>query len=250
MLDLEPKCIQLHGLCDASQQAYGACIYLRIKYSNGRINTNLICSKSRVAPLKVISLPRLELCGAVLLSRLVNKISKILTTIAINSIHLWTDSKIVLSWINSPSNKWNTFVSHRVSEIQELTLNAEWRHVSSAENSADIITRGVGPLEIFALSSWWHGPHWLSLEQTEWPVNEEKLQNLPEQRKVATCAHVENKWNLKFNRFSNFNKLIRTFAYCFRFIETLKAKKKLSNYLTCRELEKAHNFVINLIQLD
>ena len=93
--------IQIHGFADSSLKAYGACLYLRTLYSDKTVSCNLICSKSRVAPIKIVSLPRLELCGVVLLSKLTHKIISIFT-LKIDSVNLCTDSEITLCWIKAP----------------------------------------------------------------------------------------------------------------------------------------------------
>ncbi|XP_076248023.1 uncharacterized protein LOC143187669 [Calliopsis andreniformis] len=111
--------IEMHGFCDASEQAYRACIYLKSINTEGQCTVRLLCAKSRIAPLKAITLPRLELCGALLLSQLVTK-------------------------IRAPSSKWKTFVVNRTVEIQRST-NKTWSHVKSEENPADIICRGIQP---------------------------------------------------------------------------------------------------------
>jgi hypothetical protein len=140
--------LQLHGFCDASITAYGTCIYIRSTYEEGNITTRLLCSKSRIAPLRQVSLPRLELCEAVLLVNLVHKTTKALQT-NINSVHLWTDSTIVLAWLAAPATRWKVYVANRVAEIQRL-MEIEagtWKHVSSENNPADIISRGVYPID-------------------------------------------------------------------------------------------------------
>jgi len=96
--------IYLHGFCDASEQAYGACVYVVCKNLNRKDNAFLICSKSRVAPLKALPLPRLELCGAVLLVKLTNKVVTGLR-VDVQGKYYWTDSKIVLAWIGSPAKR-------------------------------------------------------------------------------------------------------------------------------------------------
>lgn len=104
--------IQLHGYSDASLSAYGAALYLRAIYSDQTVSSTLLCSKSRIAPLKTVSLPRLELCGAVLLARLTHRILSVLS-FKISKVILWTDSQIVLCWINASPSRWTTFVANR-----------------------------------------------------------------------------------------------------------------------------------------
>ncbi|XP_075223913.1 uncharacterized protein LOC142325766 [Lycorma delicatula] len=104
------QAFEIHGFSDASEKAYEVCLYMRTVAENGEVNVMLICSKARVAPLKLTLLPRLELCGALLLAQLLQKTLKALDLFNINNITLWTDSTIVLHWLNSPPKTWQTYV--------------------------------------------------------------------------------------------------------------------------------------------
>ncbi|KAJ8982167.1 hypothetical protein NQ317_013952 [Molorchus minor] len=86
-----------------------------------------------------------------------------------NLVFLWSDSTIVLSWLSAQPCRWKTFVSNRVSQIQQLTPSAHWRHVSSSDNPADIISRGIEPSELVNAQLWWQGPTWLSQNAEAWP---------------------------------------------------------------------------------
>jgi len=147
------KILEIHGFSDASQRAYGACIYIRSVLSNRKCESHLLCSKSRVAPLKTISIPRLELCGALLLAQLTKKVLDALP-FTVNSIHLWTDSRIVLCWLQNNSRQWTPFVANRVAEIQRLTNVKDWKHVVSQENPADPLSRGIMPDLLHKLKLW------------------------------------------------------------------------------------------------
>ncbi|GFX25076.1 integrase catalytic domain-containing protein [Trichonephila clavipes] len=112
--------IEIHGFSDASERAYAAVVYIKCFNESGQSQTRLLCSKSRVAPLKTLTIPRLELSAALLLSRLVKKVVPILQ-LPINKIWMWTDSTIALAWIKTEPHKLKTFVSNRVAEIQALS---------------------------------------------------------------------------------------------------------------------------------
>ncbi|XP_011884045.1 PREDICTED: uncharacterized protein LOC105571183, partial [Vollenhovia emeryi] len=171
--------IQLHGFADASQSAYGACCYIRTRNIAGNYETKLLISKSRVAPMKAVSLPRLELCAAVLLARLQEKVIKSIKIPNIKKF-LWTDSMIALSWIRAFSRKWEIFIANRVGEIQRLTEVEDWRHIDTKSNPADIISRGAGPSEVINLALWWEGPGWLKLDVEDWPKSSVQSNALPE----------------------------------------------------------------------
>jgi len=145
--------LQIHGFCDSSEGAYGACLYIRSTDSNNKIFCELLCSTSKVAPLKRLTIPRLELCAATLLAKLYKKAESALN-ITVNETYMWTDSAIVLAWIQGPSTKWKTFVGNRDALIQENTAVDTWRHVPTNSNPADLISRSI---EATALST---STHW------------------------------------------------------------------------------------------
>lgn len=148
---------ELHGFCDSSEVGFGACIYLISVEQDGSGNSSLVCSKSRVAPLKNISIPRLELCGAVLLAQLMDKVKSTLKY-DIHEIKYWTDSTIVLCWLQKCSRDFVTFVANRIGEIQQLSQVCDWYHVGTDDNPADVLSRGIMPSEINECFRWWYGP--------------------------------------------------------------------------------------------
>ena len=134
---------EFHIFVDASGLAYGAVCYVKIVSNSGKIATYLVCSKTKAAPLKAVTIPRLELMTATLGVQLGQTVSKALN-FSINSFNFWTDSMNVLWWIRGGSRSFKTFVANRMGKIQSCTNPEQWRHVKSNENLADLLSRGCG----------------------------------------------------------------------------------------------------------
>ncbi|GFV00279.1 DUF1758 domain-containing protein [Trichonephila clavipes] len=190
--------VELHGFADASSLAYASAIYCRQKH-NGKIKVQLLVSKTKVAPVKQVSIPRLELC--------------------------------VLSWLSGHPRQWKTFVANRTSEIIEVLPTKHWRHVTSKENPADIASRGIDPKCLPDCKLWWQGPPWLRLETSSWPKAESSCDEASdevkaEQKSVSIFnlfTHTSNDViHGLFEHYSSLTKVIRIFAYCQRFIKNCK----------------------------
>ena len=153
--------VELHMFGDSSQDIFSAVAFLRITTPTGKVKTELafVLGKGRVAPMKVMTVPKLELQAALLAARLKNEIIQSLT-VTVNQVFMWKDSTTVLQWINS-NEKQPIFVVNRVCEILEYTSVDQWKHVATKDNPADAGTRGMSA-EILQLSSWVKGPRFLT----------------------------------------------------------------------------------------
>lgn len=243
--------IQLHGFADASQEAYGAVIYIRSVNAQEKVKVVLLIAKGKVAPLKTQSIPRLELCGTLVLSQLMTKVKSALS-INIESIHLWTDSTVALHWIHSQSSQLHPFVANRVSQIQTLTSEDCWKHVSTSQNPADLLTRGLTPRQLSNNEFWWQGPGWLSENEEDWPQTKLEFKNEPPETRKAVKIFVtqENHTSFIFQRYSTYRRLQRITAYLIRFIENCqcgKTERRLEE-LTAEELRKATNRLVKVSQ--
>ena len=162
--------IQLHGFSDASEKAYGCCIYLRFLYASGLIRTVLVTSKSRVSPIAKQTIPRLELLGALILSRLMPVVKKALCYVySIGSIFAWTDSSVVYAWIMNDCKLYKIFVQNRLLEIRRNLEKTSWKLINSRSNPADIISRGCQPMQLINNELWFNGPKYLCFPENTWP---------------------------------------------------------------------------------
>ncbi len=147
----------IHIFCDASERAYGSVAYLRTEDQQGDVEVSFLTARSKVAPKKQQSIPRLELCAALTGAQMAKVVSTELT-LPFHHIFLWTDSTTVLTWLKSESCRFKVFVGTRVAEIQDLTDQHTWRFVPSSSNPADDITWGRTLHELGTNSHWYQGP--------------------------------------------------------------------------------------------
>lgn len=240
---------EIHVFCDASQLAYGSCVYLRTKNVDGDISVKLACSKSRVAPVSGVTLPRLELCGALLSTKLCKKVLDSFK-IHIDRIYYWTDSTIVLCWINSDASTLKTFVSNRISQIQSLTDSRNWRHVPTDSNPADIISRGINPQHISQNHLWWNGPSWLSVSDDYWPKQYPLTFNKIPETKIVTLIVTNDEPYAILTRFSSFKKMVKVVAYLLRFRKNASVNRTSRNTgsLSVIELSYSTNVIIKMVQ--
>ncbi|XP_077491913.1 uncharacterized protein LOC144102539 [Amblyomma americanum] len=240
----------LHIFADASPVAYGAVAYLTIASEDG-LNSTVVMSKSRVAPLKELTLARLELMACLLAARLC---SYILSTIGLHPgrVILWTDSAIALHWIRGDAGRWQQFVRNRVCEIQRVTGGYEWRHCPGKENPADLLTRGVSVSRLAASDVWWTGRQWLCKPDGEWPqglvqnaFSDAELElKQPTKALPAMSSQVQFPSLMDIQRYSSFIRLIRVTAWVLRFVSRMRRRNDEVGALTAEELDQAEIFWI------
>lgn len=258
--------IALHGFADASEVGYGAAVYIRCR-SNGKCNVSLLASKTRVAPVKPLSIPRLELNAALLLSVLVQRVQ---TQCNYQNVpcHLYTDSMVTLCWINACPAGLKQYVANRVVKITQNSNKADWRYIPTKQNPADMSSRGLRADELIANELWWNGPHFLRdgdepIVQSSPELSHEDTKAINQEQKSAflgTISFDQNSWLMRgnvpmINYYDRFNKLIRITAFIFKAGEGFKRKsraKELQNIglLSPELLKKAVHYWVRYSQLE
>lgn len=252
-LGLFENCIlRLIGFSDASERAYGAVVYAHIT-RNDEVIVQLVCAKSKVSPVKPLTIARLELCGAELLSKLLRRVYDTYDPrYKVTSIHAFTDSKVTLCWINSSPHRWQTFVANRVVRIVDNVPAERFYHVAGTENPADCLSRGLTPDKFIEHPLWLHGPAWAKRDPSEWPINkitdlgsdsipEEKVHAHP----VVPCLNSDSLLLALAERTSSWTKLLRVIVFVYRFMKKLPRR---NNTVTASDLEFAENILLCHVQ--
>lgn len=250
--------IDLLGFCDSSSKGYAAVLYLRV-FHNNTYKISLLKAKSKVAPSKnLLSIPRLELCAAVLLTRLLNSVASLVSQLRIKSIHLFSDSTIVLCWLKTAPHLLEVFVANRVVEILRSTSTHQWHHVATEVNPADCASRGLLPEQLVDHPLWWNGPSFLSLPSEQWPLQPTVLTEPLPGLKVSKITSLvsssppSNSLYTQLQNYSAFNRALRVFSYVLRFIANLKAAKSGTTLnkgpLLVEELETATSTCVRIVQ--
>lgn len=225
----------LQGYCDASQKAYAAVVYLQVE-RDGRVCNQFLCSKTRVAPVKKVTIPRLELLSALLLARLVSTVRCALESeIEIKNVTCHTDSQVALYWIIG-NKQWKQFVHNRVTEIRELTPPYCWKHCPGIQNPADIPSRGASPIELQEkLDLWLHGPPTSTVPDFPMEIERTPEQCLAEMKAQDGAGITTNLLSsissvaiLPCEAHSNLIRLLRVTAYVQRFASVLKTRMSSS----------------------
>jgi hypothetical protein len=243
------KNFQLHTYCDASKYAYAAVVFLRVEEGD-EVSVQLLQAKTRVAPLKSTTIPRLELLGCTIAARLTASVKKALGYEDVQTTY-WSDSTTALAWIKK-NDDWGTFVGNRVREICQLTKAEEWKHVSGVLNPSDLPSRGCTPSQLLQ-SRWWEGPQWLKETEDTWPSHSPEAdpdEVIKEKKKCAISAMMvtgdPHPWYC--SRFSSYLKNIRVVAWIQRYVDKIRGKSKMTGELTEQEVQKAERKVFEMVQ--
>ncbi|XP_042225905.1 uncharacterized protein LOC121868939 [Homarus americanus] len=249
-----------NNFCDASQQAYGAVSYLRITSGDGAHSTSFVCGRAKLAPLKQQTIPRLELCAAVLAAKADKQLRDELE-LQIDRSVFWTDSMVTLQYTRNTERRFHTFVANRIETIHENSYAEQWRHVSSTQNPADDASRGLHGTELNKDCRWIQGPPFLLLGENNCPKNPKTISNLadgdPEVKgdaNVLATGTDQGESTLKGLSawYSSWHRLLKGVAWLRRFIQWRfsypKEERHQRDRLKNCELDEARLAVLRLIQ--
>ena len=240
---------ELHAFADASKDAIGVAVYLKQVSESGEVSVNLAFGQCKVAPIQPTSIPRLELCAAVLATQAVKRLKKELD-IDIHDNTFYTDSKVVLGYIRNDARRFHVYVANRVGTIRNASEPDQWKYIETSTNPADLATRGI-TVKALLESDWLHGPDFLKLEppalslpnQPESDIDE----NDPEVRKQINTYATNSQKNPglgseRFNRFSKWSSLLRAIANLITRAKRCKGKLEVQPPRSVQEtVEREHS---------
>ncbi|XP_048002268.1 uncharacterized protein LOC125238846 [Leguminivora glycinivorella] len=247
---------ELHIFSDASTEAYSAAAYWRVSNDEEETQVSLAIAKSRVCPLKVMTVPRLELTAAVVGVRLAETILRE-QRYPVTKVTYWTDSMVVLGWVRDDARNYRPYVSHRLAEIAEKTDRDAWRYVPTAQNPADRATRCQPAQSVRIEDEWYEGPRFLYGPETSWPSHtSNRTDDLPERKAKPSTATSLAIISAKpdpssvlpdVRRFSSYDRLLNATANVLLFIEKMRTKNKALQ-LQVRHLRKAEHMWLQYSQ--
>ncbi|XP_062537886.1 uncharacterized protein LOC134206213 [Armigeres subalbatus] len=248
----ESNNIQLHVFVDASENGYAAVAYMRFEEA-GSIECALIGSKTRVAPLRFVSIPRLELQAAVIGVRLARSIVDS-HKLKPSQRFLWSDSRDVICWLNSDHRRYSQFVGCRIGEILELSEAYEWNWLSTKINVADDATKWQRLPNLSSNGRWFRGPSFLWETKDKWPIIRSDPGSTPLELRPHSLHHTCQQPIIDVNKFSRWNRLVRHVAFVRRFpmnIRRLLLRKSLiTGPLEQEELAQAEIYIFKTVQAE
>ena len=234
--------IELHTFTDASELALSAVSYLRIEHIDESVSVAFVIGKARVAPIKRMTIPNLELQAAVYGAQLAQFVRDEMD-IEIHKQVFWSDSTTVLYWLRTPEIRHRIFIANRLAKILDVSSAQDWFYISSTRNPADDGTRGYNVHQMNVNSRWLLGPSFLCQNKNTWPKQD--LLSAQHVKIIMADPRKELKCQIDISRFSNWNRLLRVAALCFLFAD--KCRKKESKLLLAH-YTKAYNYLIKSAQ--
>ncbi|XP_062700521.1 uncharacterized protein LOC134284941 isoform X2 [Aedes albopictus] len=247
----EGTIVQMHTFVDASENGFAAVVYLRFQEGN-TVECALAGAKTRVAPLKFLSIPRSELQAAVIGTRLADSIQESLS-IKVQRRFFWTDSRDVMCWLHSDHRRYSQYVGVRISEVLETTALRDWRWVPTKLNVADDGTKWKGSPDFSASSRWFHGPEFLREPEEKWPISPQPVKTTVTELRPHLHLHFKTLESIiDTSRFSRWLCLLKTTAYVFRAIRnmqrTIRQSPKAYGPLSRDELIMAESYLYQIAQ--
>ena len=245
--------MSLHSFSDASLYGYGQATYLRCESKTGKVSVSLIMGKSRVAPIKPITIPRLELSAALLSCRIATLVKKELEMDDITETY-WVDSQIVLGYLKNDTRRFKMFVANRVKEIRDHTTKDQWLYVNTKENPGDDASRGLPIVESIEATRWFNGPSFLHQPRESWvleQINPEISTEDPEVKKdimvnaisVVKCSSILD----RLENISSWQRQKRVVCKMIEFSQRCR-KKSFSKEITVNDITKSEVIILLLIQ--
>ncbi|XP_043217008.1 uncharacterized protein LOC122379127 [Amphibalanus amphitrite] len=265
---------ELHHFSDASLDGYGACSYLRIIDQDGSVTTSLVMSKSRVTPKKSVTIPRLELAAAVVAVRTSVFLRSELCLPNLTE-HFWTDSLAVLGYVQNESKRFHVYVANRVQEIRQFSSARQWRYVQSADNPADLVSRGMRADSLKTSTLWWEGPSFLKQPGSlpggeiivEVPADDREVKAAAFQSGTSTGQLPKSYGTMssRLSYFSSWYRAKRSVALCLRYrtllLERIRSKsggksekcspsgpRRESDPVSVKEMQEAEKVILRAVQ--
>ena len=258
----QTESLSLHHFADASEVGYGTVSYIRMENSEGETRCSFLLSKSRVAPLKQVSIPRMELTAASVAVKVDQMIKRELE-LPVKETYFWTDSQTVLRYIHNTTARFQTFVANRLAVIQDGSTPDQWHYVKSSLNPADLCSRGMKVQELLSSDEWKSGPEFLLMSEEVWPktpdMSHDGKDEQLEIKKTCMVGLVTPEEEVStvhklINHFSDWTRLRRAVAWWLRLKGKLKERAKLSSEkvnagtLTVEELNGAELAIVQRVQ--
>ena len=262
----EVETVELHHFSDASESGFGAVSYVRSVNYEGKIHCSFAIGKSRVAPLKPMTIPRLELSAATVAVKLDLMLKRELEVQVDRSV-FWTDSTAVIKYIKNENKRFQTFVANRIAMIKDGSSPSQWNYIRTNKNPADDASRGISVEDLIHDSRWINGPSFLWQSKEKWPINctdDFKLEEDDVELKKGVQSHsvaiqeIRGMNELFFSKFSSWTHLNKVVSWMLRFKDWLIMKSKLSRAisrpilkgpLSVEEIKNAENAIISSLQM-